>query len=252
MSAPDPSCRARPGIQGPGRSRLRPWAPAFAGAPARARNARSAGFTLIEVMISLAIFGMIAAAGVALLAFSVRAQGTTDAVLDDLGAMNRLSSILTADLAQAQDRPTRDERGVRLPAFAGAANTTPLLRLVRGGWANPDAAPRAEVQKVEYRLAAGAIERVAYPALDGAAPLPAAVLVAKVRQVTLRFRYAGAWSDRWEGTPQVALPQAAELTVVRDDGRSYRMMFLVGTGAPRAQEVDGPSPQPSDDAPPPS
>lgn len=226
MSMPQASCRARPG----------------------GHRAGQGGFTLIEVMIALAIFGMIAAAGVALLAFSVKAQGTTDAVLDDLGAMNRLSSILTADLAQAQDRPTRDQQGVRLPAFAGAANATPMLRLVRGGWANPDEAPRAEVQKVEYRLNAGAIERVAYPALDGAAPLPPAVLVDKVRQVGLRFRYAGAWSDRWEGTDRAALPQAAELTVARDDGRSYRMMFLVGTGAPRAQ-TSGASPQPSDNVP---
>ena len=207
---------------------------------------RESGFTLVEVMIALAIFGMIAAAGVALLAFSVRAQGTAEAVLDDLGAMNRLSSILTADLAQAQERPTRDERGVRLPAFSGAADTTPMLRLVRGGWANPDAAPRADLQKVEYRLNMGAIERIAYPALDGAAPLPAAVLVDRIRQVSLRFRYAGAWSDRWEGNDRTPLPQAAELVVARDDGRTYRMMFLVGTGAPRAQ-TSGASPQPSDD-----
>ncbi|MGJ3629876.1 type II secretion system protein GspJ [Sphingomonas sp. MMS24-JH45] len=82
-----------------------------------------------------------------------------------------------------------------------------MLRLVRGGWANPDAAPRAEVQKVEYRLNAGAIERVAYPALDGAPALPSAVLVDRVRQVTLRFRYAGAWSDRWEGNDRAALPR---------------------------------------------
>ena len=50
-----------------------------------------AGFTLIEVMIALMIFGMIAAAGVALLAFSVRAQGASGAALDDIGAINRLS-----------------------------------------------------------------------------------------------------------------------------------------------------------------
>ncbi|MGJ3629875.1 PulJ/GspJ family protein [Sphingomonas sp. MMS24-JH45] len=66
-------------------------------------------------MIALAIFGMIAAAGVALLAFSVPAPATTDGVLDDLGAMNRLASILTADLAQAQDRPTRRRAGSRCP-----------------------------------------------------------------------------------------------------------------------------------------
>ncbi|WP_338057282.1 type II secretion system minor pseudopilin GspJ [Sphingomonas corticis] len=223
-------------------------APAVAGAPDRARSERSGGFTLVEVMIALMIFGMIAAAGVALLAFSVRAQGATDAVLDDLGAVNRLASVMTADLAQAQDRPVRDEAGVRLPAFAGATGAVPLLRLVRAGWANPDAVPRADLQKVEYRLTGGTLERIAYPALDGAPPLSPAALVEGVREARVRFRYAGAWSDRWEGDAQAALPRAAELTLLREDGRRYRMMFLVGTGAPRAQAT--PDPQPTG-APPP-
>ncbi|MGK6323853.1 type II secretion system minor pseudopilin GspJ [Sphingomonas sp. DT-51] len=197
---------------------------------------RDAGFTLVEVMIALMIFGMIAAAGVALLAFSVRAQGASATALDDTGALNRLSAILTADLAQAQDRTTRDVNGVRLPAFSGDATATPLLRLVRAGWSNPDQAPRADLQKVEYRLAGDGLERVAYPALDGAAPLPPALLLDRVRTVQLRFRYRGAWSDTWQGNPRAALPQAVELVVVRDDARPYRLLFFVGTGAGRVQE----------------
>lgn len=197
---------------------------------------RDAGFTLVEVMIALMIFGMIAAAGVALLAFSVRAQGASAVALDDTGALSRLSSILTADLAQAQDRNTRDVNGVLLPAFSGDAGATPLLRLVRAGWSNPDQAPRAELQKVEYRLEGDGLERVAYPALDGAAPLPPALLLDRVRTVQLRFRYRGAWSDTWQGNPRAALPQAVELVVTRDDSRLYRLLFLVGTGAGRVQE----------------
>jgi general secretion pathway protein J len=197
---------------------------------------RAAGFTLVEVMIALMIFGMIAAAGVALLAFSVRAQGASEVALDDTGALSRLSSILTADLAQAQDRNTRDVNGVLLPAFSGDAAATPLLRLVRAGWSNPDQAPRAELQKVEYRLAGDGLERVAYPALDGAAPLPPALLLDRVRTVQLRFRFRGAWSDTWQGNPRAALPQAVELVVTRADSRLYRLVFLVGTGAGRVQE----------------
>ncbi|MBY9061539.1 type II secretion system minor pseudopilin GspJ [Sphingomonas yunnanensis] len=197
---------------------------------------RDTGFTLVEVMIALMIFGMIAAAGVALLAFSVRAQGASAVALDDTGALSRLSSILTADLAQAQDRNTRDVNGTLLPAFSGDAAATPLLRLVRAGWSNPDQAPRAELQKVEYRLAGDGLERVAYPALDGAAPLPPALLLDRVRTVQLRFRYRGAWSDTWQGNPRAALPQAIELVVTRADSRLYRLLFLVGTGAGRVQE----------------
>jgi general secretion pathway protein J len=194
-------------------------------------RATQAGFTLIEVMIALMIFGMIAAAGVALLAFSVRAQGATTTALEDVGDLNRLSAILTADLAQAQDRPTRDVAGALLPPFVGDAGSG--IRLVRGGWSNPDDAPRAGLQKVEYRLAADGIERIAYPALDGAAPLPAALLLDHVMSVRWRYRYAGAWSDTWQGIPQATLPQAVELVATRDGGETYRLLFVVGTGAPR-------------------
>jgi general secretion pathway protein J len=214
------------------------------------RRRAQAGFTLVEVMVALMIFAMIAAAGVAILAFSVRAQGATTAALDDMGAVNRLSAIMTADLAQARDRPTRDEAGALLPAFTGTASGVPLIRLVRGGWDNVDAAPRASLQKVEYRLTSGGIERVAYPALDGAAPLPPALLLDHVTAVQLRYRYAGAWSDRWDGNPQASLPQAVELVATRDTGATYRMLFVVGTGAPRARATAGaPNPGPTNAAP---
>ena len=193
---------------------------------------RESGFTLVEVMISLMIFGLLAAAGVALLSFSVRAQAATDTKLDDVQALNRLSSALQADLAQASLRQTRNEAGDLLPAFSGAAGSgnTPMVRLVRSGWSNLDAAPRAGEQKVEYRLSDGALERVAYPMLDGAEPLPPAVLLTHVRLVTLRYRINGAWSDRWDGTPVNALPQAMEMRILRDDGVEFRQLFLVGAG----------------------
>ena len=183
-------------------------------------------------MVSLLIFGLLAAAGVALLSFSVRAQGATAAKLDDVSAMNRLASILTADLAQAAPRTTRAEGGETLPAFTGESGSggTPLLRLVRGGWSNLDGAPRASEQKVEYALIDGALVRIAYPMLDGAAALPVTPMLSHVRQVALRYRLKGAWSDRWEGSARAPLPDALELRVLRDTGVETRQLFLVGTG----------------------
>ena len=196
------------------------------------RRSAEHGFTLIEVMISLLIFGMLSAAGVALLAFSVRAQGATGAKLDDVSALARLSAVMSADFAQARDRRTRNEAGDPLPAFTGesGSGSAPMLRLVRGGWSNLDAAPRAGEQKVEYRLTDGALQRVAYPMLDGAQSLPPAVLLPDVRQVALRYRTDGAWSDRWQGPPTNPLPQLVEMRLIRTDGREFRQMFLVGTG----------------------
>ena len=196
------------------------------------RRAASAGFTLVEVMISLLIFGLLAAAGVTLLSFSVRAQSATAAKLDEDTAVARLSSALTADLAQAVSRTTRGEGGEAVPPFSGEASAggAPMLRFVRGGWSNLDGAPRAAAQKVEYGLVDGALTRTAYAMLDGTAPLASAPMLDRVEHVTLRYRLRGAWSDRWTGTPEVPLPDALELRIVRTGGVSYRQLYLVGTG----------------------
>jgi general secretion pathway protein J len=190
----------------------------------------SNGFTLVEVMVSLLIFGMLAAAGVALLSFSVRAQGVTAAKIDETTAIVRLSSAMMADFAQAVDRRSRDRGGASGPAFVGAeTGEGAAVRMVRDGWTNIDAAPRSSLQTVAYRLNGTVLERVAWPFVDGAEPLPATAMLDDVTQMALRYRYAGAWSDRWDGATGPALPDAAELVVVRRDGQRYRMVFVVGT-----------------------
>lgn len=179
------------------------------------------------------IFGLIVSAGVGLLAFSIRAQAATNTRLDDVGALGRLSSLMAADFAQALDRPARDERGTRFPAFVGDATSATF---VRGGWSNIDGLPRSSLQKVQYRFTGTTLERIAWPMVDGAAPLPAAAALEGVRAVRLRYRIAGAWSDRWDGRT-APLPQAIELIVDRKDGLSFRQLFLVGSGAPPILKV---------------
>ena len=196
------------------------------------RRSAEQGFTLVELMVSLLIFSLLAAAGVGLLAFSVRAQQAGAAKLADIARLNQLGSALSADFAQVRARPTRNEAGDPVPLFFGASDsgTTPMLRLVRAGWTNVDSAPRPSEQKVEYRLDKGSLVRVAYPMLDGAAPGPVAAILTDVAAIKLRYRYAGAWSDQWNGTPDRPLPDAVELTVTRTGGTAFREMFLVGTG----------------------
>ena len=199
------------------------------------------GFTLVEVMVSLLIFGMLAAAGVAILSFSIRAQAVTGARFDDIDALNRAVSLMSGDLGQAVRRASRDESGTPLPEFTGEADGQ--MRFVRAGWSNIDAAPRAGIQKVAYRLNQGAWQRIAYPMVDGAAPLQPTVLLTHVRGIAARYRYRGAWSDRWDGTQGAPLPQAVELRVTRDDGTGYRAVMLVGAGyVPTPTATPTPSP----------
>ncbi len=189
------------------------------------------GFTLVELMVSLVIFAMLSAAGVALLAFSVRAQGAASTRLGEVAQLRRVNAILTSDLAQAVPRPYRDRAGALQPAFTGnAGESTVALGLVRGGWSNPDGLPRASLQRVEYRLAANRFERLAWPHVDGAEPLPPAVLLTGVTALRMRYRVAGAWADRWDIDLATALPQAVEIVLEVDRIGSVRQLFLVGTG----------------------
>lgn len=186
------------------------------------------GFTLVEMLVSLFIFALLSAAGVALLSYSAKAQGFASARLDDVAAVRRMSALLTSDLAQATGRLPRDDMGRAHPAFDGQAAS---MELVRGGWDNLDGAPRASVQKVEYRLAGRRLERIAYPYIDGAAAMPPLVLLDDIRALHLRYRDKdGKWRERWDPTRPTELPRAVELVLDSETG-TIRHLFLVGTGS---------------------
>lgn len=190
-----------------------------------------AGFTLVELLVALMIFGMLSAAGVALLSFSVRAQEMAGTRLADLAEIRRAGALLTSDLAQAAPRVSRDEAGVTRAAFGGGTGQAgmPALLLVRRGWDNLDGAPRSSLQKVEYRLVEDRLERRAYVHVDGAAALDPVVLVDGVRQLRLRYRDAeGQWRERWDPTQLAELPRAVEMVIDADGGGAVRQLFLVG------------------------
>lgn len=196
------------------------------------RRSAEHGFTLVELLVSLLIFGMLASAGVALLSFSVRAQGAAQRKLDGMAEVRRLSGALTGDLAQAVPRLTRGDNGDRLPAFQATNGTgeLPFLTLVRTGWSNSGNAPRSSLQRVEYRLNEGRIERMAFAMPDGGAAQPAAALIGDVGAVKLRFRVDNDWSDEWAPTRTDAMPRAVELIMTPARGPEIRQLFLVGSG----------------------
>lgn len=206
----------------------------FAMIPAKAgAQSGEGGFTLIELMVALFIFGVLAAAGVMLLSGTVNVQGVVKQHLDDMALINRASAAMTSDLAQATPRITRNEGGKFAPAFWGQASDSvqPLLRLVRAGWSNLDDAPRSTLQKIEYRLTDGVLERISYPLLDGVTPDEPSALLENVENVRFRYRdEKGVWRDDWQPAQPDLLPRAMEMRVVRQGKEPLTLLFLVGPG----------------------
>lgn len=188
------------------------------------------GFTLIEMMVALLIFGMLAGAGVSLLTFSVRAQAAASERLDSVANDQRMASLLASDMAQAVPRITRDVVGANQRAFSGTngVGAVPLLRYVRGGWSNPDGAPRASIQRVEIALVEDRLERRTYAMSDGATAGDPMVLANGVESIGLRYRDRGAWNTTWDNNDPKKLPTAVELTLTRKNGPALTMAFLVG------------------------
>lgn len=197
------------------------------------RQTSERGFTLVEMLIALTIFGMITAGSVALLSFSVTSQEMTQRQLDTVASIRRAGALLTADLAQATARPWRDEAGNQQPAFYGSpGQEARAMVLVRAGWDNPDQLPRASLQRVEYRLQGDRLLRIGYANVDGGGAAAVTTLIRDVQQMGLRFRdRQGLWRAEWQGADPADLPVAVELTVSSARFGPVKQLFLVGSGS---------------------
>jgi len=199
------------------------------------RQKRESGFTLIELMVALFIFGMLAAAGVSLLSFGVRAQAAATQRLEDVADLRRFSTLLASDLAQALPRIARAPDGQPVRAFTGNdGRSDPLVMgYVRGGWTNPDGAPRAGIQRVDVTLSEGRLTRTAYPMVDGSVAPAGIVLADKVEHLTMRYRdRKGDWRPRWDSALLDTIPAAVEATVQRKGEPPLVLAFVTGPAYP--------------------
>lgn len=193
---------------------------------------RRAGFTLVEVLVSLLIFALIAAAGAAVLSLSVDNRFAIKAATDRTADLQRMRGLLKADLGQATGRRSRGPTGRALPQpMTGALSPgEPALVLTRAGWTNPGERARPSLQRVEYRLVEGRLERRVAGHLDGARPGPPQVLYRGVRDLTVAFLKDGSEAPAYISTPERPLPDAVRITMTLDGYGPVEQLFLVGGG----------------------
>lgn len=198
------------------------------------------GFTLVEMLVALSIFAMIAAMGVTLLRSSVDTQDAVQARLKTMGGINRLRAVMANDLAQAVQRPTRGSAGEAVPAFVGSSTG---FAFVHGGAAALDGSPRPNVERVAYALAGGEWRRATQPMLDGTALSAGDRLVAEVTSVAVRYRdERGNWGDSWTSEPGDRLPRAVEVRMTRTAREPLTMLFLTAPTLPPPPVVQVPAP----------
>ncbi|MGK2911892.1 MAG: type II secretion system minor pseudopilin GspJ [Sphingobium sp.] len=191
------------------------------------------GFTLIELLVALSIFAMLAGAGVLLLGNSVSAQGQIKLRLDDMAAVQRMDGALSADLGQAVPRISRTDSGTLAPAFFAnpQGENMPVMQFVRTGRSNFSDASRSSLQKIEYWVRQGRLERRTYDQVDGGAANEPAALLDGVQSAVLRFRdVKGDWLNAWMPTQPDLLPRAVEMVLTRTGNPPLTLIFAVGPG----------------------
>ncbi|MFN2328158.1 MAG: type II secretion system minor pseudopilin GspJ [Chromatocurvus sp.] len=149
----------------------------------------SRGFTLVEVLIALAVTAFVAAAAYAGVSTVISGVESTREVAERTAAINRALALMSRDIRQFVDRGVRDEFGQEQPGLSGGRLARFPLTLTRAGWHNSAGHARSTLERVAYVFEDGALWRLRYPVLDRAGGVqPARVLLLEdVEGVELRF-----------------------------------------------------------------
>ncbi|BCL75627.1 type II secretion system protein J [Jeongeupia sp. HS-3] len=195
------------------------------------RRADRTGFTLLELLVALAIFSVIA-----LVAWrGLDAVATTKLRLDaEAQSWRDLSLVfdrLGDDVGQSVNRPWRDGSGQAQPAFIGRsddlARTKPALEFIRF-------ARDRDPQRVAYRLQDGKLELLLWDSLDPAPteqPMVLPLLNDIAQFVPTFLDGSNAWQPRWPAgasTPAAAtLPRAVKITLARNGSAPIERVFAL-------------------------
>ncbi len=203
-------------------------------------NAVPRGFTLLELLVALAVFAILATAAYGGLRTVLFTRVAVETQSQRLAAVQLAFHRLGQDIEQAAPRRIRDEYGEPQAALLGDELADERLILTRAGWANPLGQPRASLQRVAYRLRDGQLWRLHWPVLDrgGLIEPRETPVLDQVRELRIRFLDRNeSWRNDWpppaagESIPRDldALPRAVEISVTLEDwGEITRLLLLPG------------------------
>jgi len=128
-------------------------------------NSEQSGFTLIEILVAMAIFALIAVGSVTMLTAVSAQNDLSDERMQALQTMQRAMLIIERDFLQMVPRKTRVEGEVSdILVFAGEfefESESDGIGFVRSGWHNPQLTlRRSTLQSVAYRTQNKELQRL--------------------------------------------------------------------------------------------
>jgi general secretion pathway protein J len=173
------------------------------------------GFTLLELLVALSIFSVIAVMAYGGLGTVLNQSALTEENAERLAVLQKTYLIMQRDIEQAVPRAIRGQFGGELAPMTG----TPMFTFTRGGWRNPLNHPRSTLQRVGYTLEDKQLIRHTWTVLDRAQDSEPRhqELLTGIDSAQVRFLdEENDWKEQWP-PDQVAeapgLPRAVEVTL---------------------------------------
>lgn len=200
-------------------------------------SSKQAGFTLVEVLVSMFIFSLLSTATVSVLLSTLQNKERLSEKNEELRQVANLRMLIKSDLAQTIAVTKMDEFGQdSIVQFSGGAlSGNKILSLSRSGWANPAGIERrSDLQAVDYTFEQGEFTRNIRARFNAIAATPTYTQVLAKNVQSLRFSFFDGeyWSDNWLTGPPPSgvkdLPTLAKLDITFENGRSLQQLFIVG------------------------
>lgn len=194
---------------------------------------RARGFTLLELLVAVAVFAVMAAMAYGGLSSVLNTSENAQRMADRIKAVQLAQAWFERDLGQFLDRPVRDDYGDTRPAFEIAGPEGGVFSLTRGGWRNPTGAVRSHLQRVSYGLDEEVLVRASWRSLDRPPeeePVRADLLTGVEGLEVRVLDTQGEWNTAWPplGTAEAApLPVAVEVSLRLTDLGTITRLFAL-------------------------